>query len=118
MFSTRTSDHNISSNKIDSKRKLENQLRLYHVDSIVSNDAVVPEFNYDGGLQPTEDYLVIQNRIQWLDYFYQFNSSNGTKLYPQLYTAYSYADEDKALTMMSPIVTMTQKLNRKNTHSV
>ena len=40
--------------------KLENSLRLYHMDSIVSNVAIVPKFNYDEGLQPTEDYLVIQ----------------------------------------------------------
>ena len=55
--------------KLIQRGKLENQLHLYHVDSIVSNGAVVPEFNYDCSLQPTEDYLVIQNRIQWLDYF-------------------------------------------------
>ena len=28
------------------------------MDSIVSKVAVVPEFDYDGGLQPTEEYLV------------------------------------------------------------
>ena len=66
------------------------------MDSIVSNVAVVPEFNYEDGLQQTEEYLVIQNRIQWLDYFYQFNCFNGTKLYPELFSAYSCADEDKA----------------------
>ena len=66
------------------------------MDSIVSNVAVVPEFNYDSGLHPTEDYLVIQNRIQWLDYFYNFNRSNGAKFFPQLFSAYSCADEDEA----------------------
>ena len=82
--------------KLIQRGKLENQLRLYHVDSIVSNVAVVPEFNYDGGLHPTEDYLVIQNRIQWLDYFYNFNRSNGDKFYPQLFSAYSCANDDEA----------------------
>ena len=66
------------------------------MDSIVSNVAVGPDFNYDGGLQTTEDDFVIQNRIQWLDYFYQFNCSNVAKLYPELFSAYSCADEDKA----------------------
>ena len=66
------------------------------MDIIVSNVAVVPEFSYDGGLQPTEEYPVIQNRIQWLDYSYRFNCSNGAKLYPQLYAAYYCADEDEA----------------------
>ena len=82
--------------KLIQRGKLENQLRLCHVDSIVSNVAVVPEFHYDGGLQPTEDYLVIQNRIQWLDYFYQFNRSNGAKSFPELFSAYSCTDQDKA----------------------
>ena len=82
--------------KLIQRGKLENQLRLYHVDSIVSNVAVVPEFNYDGGLHATEDYLVIQNRIQWLDYFYSFNRSNGAKFYPQLFSAYSCANDDEA----------------------
>ena len=43
-----------------------------------------------------QDYLVIQNRIQWLDYFYNFNHSNGAKFYSQLFSAYSCADEDEA----------------------
>ena len=68
---------------------------MYHLYSIVSNVAVVPEFNYDGGLQTTDDYLVIQNRIQWLDYFYKFNCSIGAKPYPELFAAYFCADEDK-----------------------
>jgi len=68
------------------------------LDSIVSNVVVVPEFNCDGGLQPTEDYRDIQNKIQWLDYFCKFNGSNGSKLYmyPQLYAAYSCAEEGEA----------------------
>ena len=82
--------------KLIQRGQLENQLRLYHVDSIVSNVAVVPEFNYDGGLHPTEDYLVIQNRIQWLDYFYNFNRSNGAKFYRQLFSAYACANDDEA----------------------
>ena len=82
--------------KLIQRGKLENQLRLCHVDSIVSNVAVVPEFNYDGGLQPTEDYLVIQNRIQGLHYFYRFNRSNGAKSFPELFSAYSCTDQDKA----------------------
>ena len=45
--------------KLIQRGKLENQLRLCHVDSIVSNVAVVPKFNYDRGLEQTEDYLVI-----------------------------------------------------------
>ena len=56
--------------KLIQRAKMENQLRLCRVNGIVSNVAVVPEFNFDGGLQPTEEYLVIRNCIQWLDYFY------------------------------------------------
>ena len=82
--------------KLIQRGTLEKQLRLCHVDSIVSNVAVVPEFDYDDGLHPTEDYLVIQNRIQWLDYFYQLNRTNGAKSYPQLFAAYSCSAEDEA----------------------
>ena len=32
----------------------------------------------------------------WLDYFYQFNRSNGAKLFPELFSAYSCTDQDEA----------------------
>ena len=97
MLQRRACNNNVSRvTKLIQRETLENQLGLCHVDSIVSNVAVVPEFNYDGGLEPAEDYLVIQTRIQWLDYFYEFNRSNGAKSFPELFAAYSCTDEDEA----------------------
>eukprot|EP00536_Pseudo-nitzschia_multiseries_P013417 jgi/Psemu1/35201/gm1.35201_g len=62
----------------------KNSLFLFHVDSILSDVAVVPQLNAMGTLQ-TNSYLVVSNQRAWLDEFHQTTSSlpNEETLYSQ-----------------------------------
>ena len=62
----------------------DNSLFLFHVDSILSDVAVVPELDAIGTLQ-SNSYLVVSNRRAWLDEFHKTTSSlpNEEALYSQ-----------------------------------
>ena len=70
------------------------ELYIYSIDSIVSNVAVVPEL--DTNLNPTNCWLCIQNRKQWLDYFYIQNKSMSRKTLHSLYDEHVMSSESES----------------------
>ena len=76
------------------------ELYLYSIDSIVSNVAVVPEL--DANLNPTNCWLYIQNRKQWLDCFYIQNKSMSRKTLHSLYDEHDMSSESESESESEP----------------
>eukprot|EP00536_Pseudo-nitzschia_multiseries_P015240 jgi/Psemu1/311884/fgenesh1_kg.845_\ len=70
--------------------RLMNSLYLFHVDTIHSELAVVPEQGKDGSITNC-DWLVISNRISWLDFFESKNAATPPS-YECLYNACTLQD--------------------------
>eukprot|EP00536_Pseudo-nitzschia_multiseries_P004075 jgi/Psemu1/302334/fgenesh1_kg.66_\ len=73
--------------------RLMNSLYLFHVDTIHSELAVVPEQGKDGSITNCCDWLVITNRISWLDFFESKNAATPPS-YECLYNAWCTLQDD------------------------
>ena len=76
-----TSSHFVKSGYLD------NTLYLFNTDTILSELAVVPEL--DENAEPVNNgrWLVVHNRLQWLEFFEKRNNSMTYTTYESLYSA-------------------------------